>query len=291
MWVADFIEYLRSERNYSRSTLRSYERDLREFESFMHARDEQLTWANLDKDVVRDWIVSRMDAGMKASTVCTNLSSLKSFYKFLMRRGLVDNDPLYAIRGPKKAKPLPQFVRETEMDRLLDGAYFTDDLQGETDRMILLTFYSTGIRLAELVGLNWDDVDLQNCQLRVTGKRNKQRLVPFGSELRDAFSAYRQAMDARGDSPVFQNLKSGTRISRSRVETTVNYYLGQVTTLKKRSPHVLRHTFATSMLNHEADLQSVKELLGHESISTTEIYTHTTFEELKKMYNQAHPRA
>ncbi len=296
MWVAEFIEYLRSERNYSQGTLDNYERDLKEFESFMHAQDEQSTWANLDKDVVRNWIVSRMDAGVKASSVCTNLSSLKSFYKFLMRRGLVEYDPTYAIRGPKKAKPLPQFVRETEMDRLLDGSYFADDLQGEADRLILLTFYSTGIRLAELVSLDWDDVDLSGSQLRVTGKRNKQRIVPFGNELKDALTVYRQVAETegigvQGHSPVFVNLKSGARISRPRVQKTVRYYLGQVTTLKKRSPHVLRHTFATSMLNHEADLQSVKELLGHESISTTEIYTHTTFEELRKLYNQAHPRA
>lgn len=296
MWTAEFIEYLQNERNYSPRTVEAYEKDLKVFGSYMNALDEQVSWENLDKDVVRQFIVERMEIGQSPASVCRNLSSLKSFYKYLMRRGLVQRDPVYAIQGPKKAKPLPQFVRESEMERLLDGNYFPETLQGEFDRMVLLTFYSTGIRLSELVGLSWGDVDFAQSQLKVTGKRDKQRIVPFGRELYEAFSLFKRLLQGSGyavagDAPVFVDFKSQGRRTPGKIQQIVRYYLSQVTTLKRRSPHVLRHSFATSMLNHHADLQSVKELLGHESISTTEIYTHTTFEELKETYNQAHPRA
>lgn len=293
MWIDAFVEYLRCEKNSSERTVEGYRRDLKAFESYMKALDENISWDNLDKDVVRQWMVERMEQGLAARTVCTNLSALRSFYKFLLRRNLVERDPVRGLQGPKRAKPLPQFVRESDMDRLLDGNYFPDTLEGERDRLMLLTFYSTGVRLAELVGLDWEDVDLAAGQLKVTGKRNKQRIVPFGPELRDALAAYRSHMAGEGGAggALFRNLKTGERVSRRKVTEVVRRYLSQVTTLKKRSPHVLRHSFATSMLNHHANLQSVKELLGHESLATTEIYTHTTFEELKDMYNLAHPRA
>ncbi len=296
MWTDAFAEYLRCERNSSPRTVDSYLKDLAEFETYMKALDEQLSWESLDKDVVRQWVAEKMEKGYSARTVCRNLSSLRSFYKYLLRCKLVSRDPVHGVQGPKKPKLLPQFVREKEMDQLIDGNYFPDTLDGARDRLVVLTFYSTGIRLAELVGMNWVDVDLRGGLLKVTGKRNKQRIVPFGPELAEAFGQYRQRLEQEGlrceeKGPVFVNTKKGTRISRDKVEALVNYYLSQVTTLKKRSPHVLRHSFATSMLNHQADLQSVKELLGHERITTTEIYTHTTFEELKKMYNLAHPRA
>ena len=294
MWIDAFTEYLRCEKNRSERTIEAYEADLKEFESYMKATDEQISWDNLNKDVVRQWMVERMEGGASARSVCRYLSSLRSFYKFLLRRKLVEHDPVHGLQGPKKDKPLPQFVRESEMDRLLDGNYFVDDLQGAQERLVLLTFYSTGIRLAELVGLDWKDVDLAADQLKVTGKRDKQRIIPFGEEMHNALSDYRRRLDLEGmdgQEALFLNLKTGRRIAREKVQETVRRYLSQVTTLKKRSPHVLRHSFATSMLNHNADLQSVKELLGHESLSTTEIYTHTTFEELKVMYNQAHPRA
>ncbi len=295
-WVAAFIEYLRCERNCSPRTQVSYEHDLKEFELYMAALDDEINWKTLDRDVVRQWIVDRMDQGASPQTVCANLSALKSFYRFLLRRELVTKDPVHAVQGPKRTRPLPQFVRESEMDSLFDGCYFAEDLAGQQDRLILLTFYSTGIRLSELVALNWGDVDFSADTVKVTGKRNKQRIVPFGAEMHQALSEFFAALKDAGQdiayaSPVFRNLKSGQRIAKLTVQQTVRHYLSQVTTIQRRSPHVLRHSFATSMLNNHADLQSVKELLGHESVSTTEIYTHTTFEELKAMYNQAHPRA
>lgn len=295
-WVAEFIAYLRCERNSSPCTIEGYEGDLKEFIAYLATLDIELNWQVLDKDIIRQWIVDKMDRGYSPQTVSRNLSTLKSFYRFLLRRELVDKDPVYAIQGPKRSKPLPQYVREADMDRLIDGPYFEDSVQGRMDRLLLMTFYVTGMRLSELIGLDWQCVDMSQSQLRVTGKRNKQRIIPFGPELKRELEQYRQALLQAGveitqQTPVFCSYATGKRVSKEMVQRTVKRYLSEVTQVQRRSPHVLRHTFATTMLNNHADLQSVKELLGHESISTTEIYTHTTFEELKAMYNQAHPRA
>ena len=295
-WIEDFIDYLRFERNYSSRTTEGYQADLEAFERFYEAIDSDLNWADMPADIVRQWVVEMMDKGNTATSVRRRLSSLRSFYKFLLRRGLVTKDPVHNMPGPKVEKKLPAYVREKEMDRLFEGDFFSDDYQGFRDRMILLTFYSTGIRLSELVGLDDRDVDLDQMQLKVTGKRNKQRIIPYGDELGDSLRQYLAQRDdfARqhsGSTSLFLDEHSGQRLTPAKVRNIVKKYLSLVTTQQRNSPHVLRHSFATAMLNHQADLQSVKELLGHESLSTTEIYTHTTFEQLKEMYNQAHPRA
>lgn len=299
MWIQSFIDYLRYERNYSVRTLDEYEADLKAFRRYYETLDCELTWASVDEDVIRQWMLHLMtEQGNSPASVCRRLSALRSFYRFLLRREMVKKDPARLVTGPKKEKPLPAYLKESEMNRLFDDEeMFAQDYAGQRDRMILLTFYSTGIRLSELVGLNIVDADLGLQQMKVTGKRNKQRLIPIGREMMEAIGSYlamresfceTHAADLRA---FFLDEHTGQRISRDKVETRVKWYLTKVTTQKKRSPHVLRHTFATSMLNNEADLQSVKELLGHESLSTTEIYTHTSFEELRRLYNQAHPRA
>lgn len=296
-WIKDFIDYLQFERNYSRKTTEEYQADLEAFKRFYEAIDKDLTWAEMPADIIRQWVVEMMDNGNAATSVRRRLSSLRSFYKFLLRRKLVTRDPVHNMPGPKVEKKLPAYVRETEMDRLFDGDFFGEDYQGCRDRMILLTFYSTGIRLSELVGLADKDVDLDQMQLKVTGKRNKQRIIPYGDEFGDSLRQYLAERDAfaqqfaTGVTNLFLDERNGQQMSPVRVRNIVKKYLSLVTTQQRNSPHVLRHTFATAMLNHKADLQSVKELLGHESLSTTEIYTHTTFEQLKEMYNQAHPRA
>jgi integrase/recombinase XerC len=295
-WIEDFIDYLRFERNYSSKTTESYQADLEAFKRFYEAIDSDINWAEMPADIVRQWVVEMMDKGNTATSVRRRLSSLRSFYKFLLRRGLVDKDPVHNMPGPKVEKKLPAYVREKEMDRLFDSDFFSDDYQGFRDRMILLTFYSTGIRLSELVGLDDRDVDLDQMQLKVTGKRNKQRIIPYGDEFGDSLRQYLAERDAfakqfEGSTSLFLDERNGQRMTPAKVRNLVKRYLSMVTTQQRNSPHVLRHTFATAMLNHQADLQSVKELLGHESLSTTEIYTHTTFEQLKEMYNQAHPRA
>lgn len=297
MWIQSFVDYLRYERNLSERTIKGYSAGLEAFERFFKRLDAELCWENLDEDVIRDWMMAMMEEGNRTGSICCRLSSVRAFYKFLLKRGLVDRNPAHLVVAPKREKNLPIFVREDQMDRLLDGSYFPEDFVGVRDRLILLAFYSTGMRLSELTGLALDDVDCKQSQVRVAGKRNKQRVIPFGSEMMSSIHSYlamRHAMlMERGivSNWFFVSEKSGGRMSDSKVRQIVQAYLGQVTTLRKKSPHVLRHSFATSMLNHRADLQSVKELLGHERLSTTEIYTHTTFEELKDMYNQAHPRA
>ena len=296
-WIEDFIDYLQYERNYSRRTTEEYQADLEAFKQFYEATDSSLSWADMPADIIRQWVVEMMDKGNAPTSVRRRLSSLRSFYKFLLRRNLVTRDPVHSIPGPKVEKKLPAYVRETEMDKLFDGDFFGEGYQGIRDRMILLTFYSTGIRLSELVGLMDKDVDLDQMQLKVTGKRNKQRIIPYGDEYGDSLRQYLVERDtfarqlASDDRSLFLDERSAQRMTPAKVRSIVKKYLSMVTTQQRNSPHVLRHTFATAMLNHKADLQSVKELLGHESLSTTEIYTHTTFEQLKEMYNQAHPRA
>ena len=293
MMIDQFLNYLRYERNASPQTVQTYEESLREFESYLSLRDNGLSVETVDADLIRDWMEGLMDKGNTASTINKKLSALRSFYRFALKRKLVEKDPAHCITGPKKSKPLPQFLRENEMDHLLDGLEWDDNNYKDVRaRTILLLFYEAGLRRAELIGLNDGDVDFATGQLKVTGKRNKQRIVPFGKELAEALINYRTVRDEQEkNSDAFFLNDKGDRMTAPQVYTLVRKYLSAVTSLKKRSPHVLRHTFATAMLNHGADLESIKNLLGHESVSTTEIYAHTTFEQLKRIYKEAHPRA
>lgn len=294
MWLTDsFLDYLQYERNYSEETIKSYREDLRQFEEFARGEIGDSAPSEVKAELVREWIVSLMDRGYTSTSINRKLSSLRSFYKFLLRKGEVAVNPLQKITGPKNKKPLPAFLRESDMDRLLDEVDFGEGFKGCRDHMIIEMFYATGVRLSELIGLDNKDVDFSSSLIKVTGKRNKQRLIPFGEELKIAMTEY---VDVRNEAvPIRTNAffvrENGERLSRSIVENLVKRNLSKVVTLKKRSPHVLRHTFATTMLNHDAELGAIKELLGHESLATTEVYTHTTFEELKKVYNLAHPRA
>ena len=294
MWLTDsFLDYLQYERNYSEETIKSYREDLRQFEEFAREEIGDSAPSEVKAELVREWIVSLMDRGYTSTSINRKLSSLRSFYKFLLRKGEVAVNPLQKITGPKNKKPLPAFLRESDMDRLLDEVDFGEGFKGCRDHMIIEMFYATGVRLSELIGLDNKDVDFSSSLIKVTGKRNKQRLIPFGEELKIAMMEY---VDVRNEAVsirtnAFFVRENGERLSRSIVENLVKRNLSKVVTLKKRSPHVLRHTFATTMLNHDAELGAIKELLGHESLATTEVYTHTTFEELKKVYNQAHPRA
>ena len=288
-----FLDYLKLERNYSPATVKHYRDDLKEFERFFQELDLQLSWETIDSDIVRRWMEAMMDRGNVASSVNRRLSALRSFYRYALRRNLVEKDLVHGIQGPKRKRPLPQFLKEAEMDRLLDENMWTDCYKDVLARTIIVTFYETGIRISELIGLNDKDVDYINCEIKVTGKRDKQRIIPFGDELSEALISYQHRRNAemKCESEAFFRTEKGERVTDAQVRQIVKTNLSKVSTLKKRSPHVLRHTFATAMLNHEAGLESVKKLLGHESLSTTEIYTHTTFEQLKKVYKNAHPRA
>ena len=291
--IDQFLNYLRYERNASPQTVQTYEESLREFESYLALRENGLSLQTVDTDLIRDWMESLMDKGNTASTINKKLSALRSFYRFALSRKLVAKDPAHAIVGPKKSKPLPQFLREGEMDRLLDVLEWDNTYKNVRARTLLLLFYETGLRRAELIGLDDGDVDFVIGQLKVTGKRNKQRIIPFGEELAEVLKGYMAVRDEQCEkksSALFLNDK-GMRMTGDQVYAIVHKYLSLVTSLKKRSPHVLRHTFATAMLNNGAGLESIKSLLGHESVSTTEIYAHTTFEQLKRVYKEAHPRA
>ena len=293
--INDFLDYLTHERAYSPHTVTSYGNDLREFDTYLKNTEDPIELSHADADLVRRWAMELMASGMKATSVNRKLSALRAFYKYLLKKGKIEVSPVQSIHGPKKKKPLPQFVREGDMERLLDETSAPATWQEARNRLIMQLFYETGIRLSELVGLDESDVDFGRKVIKVTGKRNKQRVIPVGDGLLESLGAYmemKERLCADDDCrlPLFVTDK-GVRVYDKWVYRLVRGELSQVVTLKKRSPHVLRHTFATAMLNGDAELEAVKELMGHESVSTTQIYTHTTFEELKKAYKQAHPRA
>ena len=288
MLVDSFLDYLRYERNYSNYTIEAYSKDLRQFEEYVKLNKESVfVPGDVDADLVRSWIVSLMDEKISPVSVNRKLSSLKSFFKFLMKQGSISVNPLRLITGPKTKKPLPYFVRDKEMELLLDGDGFDEDFEGVRDRLILEMLYDTGIRRSELIGIQDSDVDFGAMQIRVTGKRNKQRLIPFAEGLKNLIQAYTEVRNREvgSESGWFFVRKNGEQLSAGIVYTIVKKKLSEIPTLAKRSPHVLRHSFATSMLNNGAELNAVKELLGHSSLASTSVYTHTTFEELKKVYH------
>ncbi|MGM9687485.1 MAG: tyrosine-type recombinase/integrase [Alloprevotella sp.] len=291
-YIEDFLLYLCAERGYSQRTADTYGASLRDFRRFCMSLEGQPDWKQVDADVVRQWMAAEMQRGCTGRYVAKQLSALRSFYRYLLRMQRVQHDPVRLVKNPKVHLPLPTFLKDSEIDRLFDDVAYPEGFEGQRDRLVLLTFYHTGIRLSELRGLDVTDVDLVRCELKVTGKRNKQRIVPFGEELCSGLKAYVELRDqlACADGALFVTLK-GKRMTKVQVYGLVRHYLSLVTTQKKKSPHVLRHTFATAMLNHGADLEAIRDLLGHESIRTTEVYTHTTFADLKKEYERAHPRA
>lgn len=293
MWVDSFLTYLQYECNYSPRTIEAYGDDLHEFEAFYKSQDDSADWRSIDSDMIRNWMMDLSERNIMPSSVNRKLSSLRTFYLFLKKKGWVLKNPASRVQGPKKNKPLPYFLKEKETEALMQRDLYPEGFAGARDYAVISVFYETGVRLSELVGLDERDIDWSACLLKVTGKRNKQRIIPFGPGLKETLEAYRieRGKFCLNTEDAFFVTDKGVRMNRASVSSVVRRYLSCVTTLKKRSPHVLRHTFATQMLNHNADLGALKELLGHESVATTEVYTHTTFEELKKIYKQAHPRA
>ena len=288
-----FVDYLRFEKGRAILTVDSYRRDLENFLNYFTRLSDDITWQTVDTDIIRDWMENMMDKGNSSASINRRLSALRSFYRYAMARGLVSKNPAYGVVGPKKEKTLPYFVKESQMDNLLDEANWGVSYEDLRNRMILMVFYETGVRLSELVGLNDNSISWPEKVLRVIGKRNKERVVPLGDKLLRELTDYVSVRDRcveRRSNALFLT-KDGERAKPAQVRFMVERNLRKFCTLKKVSPHVLRHTFATAMLNHGADLESVKRLLGHESLTTTEVYTHVTFEQLKREYKTAHPRA
>lgn len=292
MYIEKFVDYLGAVRGYSENTVDSYRVDLMQFDSFVNGIEDGMDGDSADSDIVRMWMADMMEQGYSASSIDRKLSSLKSYCRFLLRNKLSENDAPLMVDGIRKPKKIPYVIREKEMDALLENMP-VDEFDQMMEKLVIMLFYETGIRRSELIGMNVCDVDMNAMQIKVLGKRNKQRLIPFGGDLYNMINAY---LEKRKSLPICENgafvvSSDGRRLTPSKVYELVNRHLSTVVQLKKRSPHVLRHSFATAMLNHGADLESVKELLGHSDLSTTQIYTHSTFEELREIYKQAHPRA
>ena len=290
--IDSFIAYLGSEKRRSPATISAYRADLEGFESYFKGLDSCLEWEGVDGDVVRSWMEWMLDKGNSARSVGRRLSALRSMYRFALSRGLVGSDPTRLVDAPKKPKPLPCFVGEGAMDTLLDDVLWGDSYEDVLAKAIVTVFYGTGIRLSELVGLECAAVDMKSQQLKVRGKRDKDRIVPFGRDVESALSLYSEQRSRLpgGTESAFFLWKDGKPLSAQRVRREISKRLGLVSSQRKRTPHVLRHSFATSMLNNGASLEVVRKLLGHASLSTTEVYTHVSFEQMSKEYENAHPR-
>jgi len=291
MYLQEFIDYLSYQKRFSMHSITAYQKDLETF--WEYAYKEGYTALNeLNHLVIRSWLVSMMESGMEARSVNRKISTLKSYYKFLIREGKVELNPMAKIISPKTAKKLPVFVDKTHMENLFDFEVFEPGFEGHRNRMILLLFYQTGMRLSELTGLKKGDIDFSNCQLKVLGKRNKERIIPFTLNFKKELEDYLLAIppDYAAGSYLFAQ-KNGKKLYPKQVYNLVNAALSHVTTIHKKSPHVLRHTFATHMLNNGADLNAIKEILGHANLSATQVYTHNSIEKLKNVHKQAHPKA
>ncbi len=293
MMVESFLRYIRYEKNYSSHTVISYKNDLLQFEEYCRREAGSFDPLHVDLDMVRNWMVSLSEEGVQVSSVKRKISALRSFFKYLKREGKITESPLCLLSMPKTRKKLPVYVREDQMDFLIDDIDFGDGFRGVRDRLLLIMLYTTGMRRSELIGLRDDDVDFFNSVIRVTGKGNKQRLIPFGGELHRLMTAYLEcrSREAGVREGAFFVREDGSPLYAGLVYQVVKKYLSLVSSLSKRSPHVLRHSFATAMLKDGAELTTVKELLGHSTLSSTEVYTHLSPKEIMMNYNQAHPRA
>ena len=289
-----FIKYIRYEKSYSSHTVLSYNNDISQFEEYLLQQTGVVDHTLVDSDIIRNYIVWLMEQQITPRSVGRKLSALRTFYKYLVKLGFITSSPVSMVSKPKSAKPLPSFVKQSDMSLLLDGAEASsEDFVSVRDSLILDILYQTGMRRAELMQLRDNDVDMSARTIRVNGKRNKQRIIPYGAKLQSSIERYIEVRNKEvgGDVKALFVRENGEPLYPMMVYRIVKGGLSQVSTLSKLSPHVLRHTFASAMLNNGAEMDSVKELLGHASLTSTQVYTHITFEELKHNYNQAHPRA
>jgi integrase/recombinase XerC len=303
----NFINYIQFEKRYSPHTVIAYRTDLEQFYEFLSLQYGISHISAVTHSMIRSWLVFLLEKQNSPRSINRKITTLKSFYKFLIKEGMISQNPVRKIITPRTSRRLPVFVEKEKMDLLLDEIDFGEGFHALRDRLIIEMFYSTGMRLSELLHLKISDIDFHYSTIKVLGKRNKERLIPFSDKFGKLLKTYiiartdaigRDAINGVsanvGISPVSQYLfftKSGKKLYPKMVYRIVNAYLGQVTTIEKRSPHVLRHSFATHLLNNGAELNAVKELLGHANLSATQVYTHITIEKLKKIYQQAHPKA
>lgn len=283
-----FTSYLQFEKRYSKHTVLAYGQDLNAFVEFAEVKKIS-EFADLSSAFIRSWIVYLIEGGMKNKSVNRKLASLRTFYKWMRKEGLIDHSPMTKVQGPKNEKHLPVFAKESELLPSKIEELFSDDYSGKRDALMLELFYQTGIRLSELIGLTLKDI--QGNQIKVLGKRNKERIIPISDDLVQQIQEYlelRREISSKCENLLL--LDSGNKLYPTFAYRKINYYLGKVTSLDKKSPHILRHTFATHMLNRGTGLETLKDLLGHANLSATQVYTHNSFAQLNSIYSQAHPR-
>lgn len=294
MLIPQFLEYLEFQKRYSSHTLKAYQKDLFSFKAYLENR-HQLgeSWKEVTHHMIREWVIALLEEGVSPRSINRKLSSIKSFFKYLLRQEVVDSNPASLVTAPKQKKKLLRVASEDQVTQLISDDLFPDDYWGGTEKAIIYTFYHTGMRLSELINLQLTDVDFGKGSIRVVGKRNKERNLPLTPRLAEVLESYiatRSAVWGAVEEPFLFLTARGRKLYPRLVYDSINNYLGLVSDLEKTSPHVLRHTFATHMLNRGADLNSIKELLGHSNLAATQVYTHNSIDELKQSYNQAHPR-
>lgn len=290
--VNGFYSYLNLQKRFSPLTLKSYQSDLEQFFLFLNKEAGPTPLNEITHYHIRSFVASLIDAGLSAVSVNRKISALRSFFRYLLKNQLVSHNPTQKVLAPKKPKRLPVFIDETQVEAVFSTLTFDPGFEGTRNRLLIDLLYQTGIRRAELIGLKEDDIDLPNTQLKVLGKRNKERIIPFNISLKRNLELYLNVKHAEGlHNPHLLVSMKDKPLSPQQAGSIVNKVLSAVTTSKKKSPHVLRHSFATHLLNNGADINAVKELLGHANLSATQIYTHNTIEKLKKSYKQAHPRS
>lgn len=287
-----FLHYISFEKRFSRHTVIAYQSDLEQFGIFLEKSYQLKDFIAVNHQLIRSWIAYLMEQKISSRSINRKLTTLKTFYKFLLRDGEIKDNPMVKVISPKTTKKLPVFIEKKNMNAMLDNINFGKDFEGLRNRLILEIFYSTGMRLSELMNLKYSQINTYSNTIKVLGKRNKERIIPFTLQLKNLISEYQAEKEKAGfDNDYFFITSKNEKIYEKLIYRIVNQYLSAATTASKKSPHVLRHTFATHMLNNGADLNVIKELLGHSNLSATQVYTHNSFEKLKNIYNQAHPRA
>jgi integrase/recombinase XerC len=292
--IQPFIDYLKYEKRYSQHTIVSYQTDLISFNDYIIMQYGETQLSSLSHIYIRTWLASLKDEGLSERSINRKISSLKSFFKYYLKRGVITQNPMGKVISPKSQKRLPVFIRDKEINTLLQHVEFPNNWSGKTERLLLTVFYDTGMRLSELINLNRSQANFANHSLKVLGKGNKERIIPISPDLASSIKDYIHDSDTNyPDFPkdFLLHDEKGKQLRPRKVYTIVNKYLSLVTTAEKRSPHILRHSFATHMMNNGADLNAVKELLGHSSLAATQVYTHNTIEKLKEIYKKSHPKA
>ncbi|PWL30871.1 tyrosine-type recombinase/integrase [uncultured Roseivirga sp.] len=292
--IDSFLRYISFEKRYSQHTVKSYQNDLNQFEQYAQQQFNISSLSEATQLMIRSWVLSLMDEGTSARTVNRKIASLRSFYKFLLKREAITKDPTQKIKSLKVKKELPGFANEEEFSTFLDRLVFEDSFEGKTEQIILELLYGTGIRLSELLGLKVSDFKSSESTIKVLGKRNKERIIPVSKRLNELLKnliAEKNHVFSHDQNSYLIVNKNGGQTYPMMIYRIVRKYLNEVSSLDKKSPHALRHTFATHLLDKGADLNAVKDLLGHSSLAATQVYTHNSLEKLKSVFNQAHPKA